>query len=233
MQMLTGKTFAITGASGNLGQAVTEVLLGQGANLVLLNRSPLSGPASFDSNRWLSFGGLDLTDGSAVGRAFDEAVARFGKLTGLVATVGAFHGGGTDPEDGWKLWENMLTANLKPTVVAVQEAIPRLPTEGGRIVTVGARPGTMGAKGLGAYSASKAAILRLTESLSEELKQKGATVNCVLPSTIDTPQNREAMPGADHSRWVPARDIAEVIAFLLSDSARSVTGALIPVYGKG
>jgi NAD(P)-dependent dehydrogenase (short-subunit alcohol dehydrogenase family) len=91
----------------------------------------------------------------------------------------------------------------------------------------------MGAKGLGAYSASKAAILRLTESLSEELKQKGATVNCVLPSTIDTPQNREAMPGADHSRWVPARDIAEVIAFLLSDSARSVTGALIPVYGKG
>jgi NAD(P)-dependent dehydrogenase (short-subunit alcohol dehydrogenase family) len=233
MQMLTGKTFAITGASGNLGQAVTEVLLGQGANLVLLNRSPLSGPPSFDSNRWLSFGGLDLTDGPAVGRAFDEAVARFGKLTGLVAAGGAFHGGGTNPGDGWNLWENMLTANLKTTVIAVQEAIPRLSPEGGRIVTVGARPGIMGTKGLGAYSASKAAILRLTESLSEELKQKGVTVNCVLPSTIDTPQNREAMPGADYSRWVPARDIAEVIAFLLSDSARSVTGALIPVYGKG
>jgi NAD(P)-dependent dehydrogenase (short-subunit alcohol dehydrogenase family) len=127
----------------------------------------------------------------------------------------------------------MLTANLRTTVAAVQAVLPRLPPEGGRIVTVGARPGVTGAKGLSAYSASKAAVLRLTESLSEELKHSGTTVNCVLPSTIDTPDNREAMPQADFTRWVPADHIAEVVAFLLSDSARSVTGALIPVYGRG
>jgi NAD(P)-dependent dehydrogenase (short-subunit alcohol dehydrogenase family) len=76
-------------------------------------------------------------------------------------------------------------------------------------------------------------VLRLTESLSEELKAKGITVNSVLPSTIDTPQNRAAMPSADYSKWVPPRDIAEVIAFLVSDAARSVTGALMPVFGRG
>jgi NAD(P)-dependent dehydrogenase (short-subunit alcohol dehydrogenase family) len=233
MQNLAGRTFAITGASGNLGQAVRDVLFGRGANLVLLDRSQPSESAGFDAQRAISVGGLDLMDVAAVGRALDEAVARFGALNGLVATVGAFRGGGTDPEDGWTVWESMLTANLKTTVTAVQAVIPRLPPEGGRIVTVGARPGMAGVKGLGAYAASKAAVLRLTESLSEDLKQKGITVNSVLPSTIDTPQNRAAMPKADHSRWVPAQDIAEVIAFLLSDSARSVTGALIPVYGKG
>jgi len=233
MQNLAGKTFAITGASGNLGQAVRQVLLGKGANLVLLDRSKAADAASLEAQRSLSFGGLDLTDAAALGRAMDEAVARFGELSGLVATVGAFAGGGTDPEDGWAVWETMLTANLRTTVTAVQALIPRLPPRGGRIVTVGARPGTIGVEGLGAYSASKAAVLRLTESLSEELKQRGVTVNSVLPSTIDTPRNREAMPKAEHSRWVPAQDIAEVVALLLSDAARSVTGALIPVYGKG
>jgi NAD(P)-dependent dehydrogenase (short-subunit alcohol dehydrogenase family) len=233
VQNLTGKTFAITGASGNLGQAVRKVLLGQGASVILLDRSPLSEPATSDSERVLGFGGLDLTDSTAVRRALDEAVSRLGQLTGMVATVGAFRTGGTDARDGWDLWETMLTANLKTTVTAIHAAVPHLPPETGRIVTVGARPGAIGAKGIGAYSASKAAVLRLTESLSEDLRQKGVTVNCVLPSTIDTPQNRQAMPDADHSRWVPAQDIAEVIAFLLSDAARSVTGAMIPVYGKG
>jgi NAD(P)-dependent dehydrogenase (short-subunit alcohol dehydrogenase family) len=127
----------------------------------------------------------------------------------------------------------MLTANLRTTVTAVQAIIRHFPPGGGRIVTIGARPGMAGVKGLSAYAASKAAVLRLTESLSEELKHRGVTVNSVLPSTIDTPQNRAAMPKADHSEWVPASDIAEVIAFLLSDAARSVTGALIPVYGRG
>jgi NAD(P)-dependent dehydrogenase (short-subunit alcohol dehydrogenase family) len=231
MQTLAGKTFAITGASGNLGQAVREILLSEGANLVLLDRSRALDRASADAQRSLSFGGLDLTDAAAVGRVLDEAIARFGQVTGLVATVGAFASGGTDPKDGWTVWDTMLTANLKTTVAAIQAVIPRLPPADGRIVTVGARPGVVGAKGIGAYSASKAAVVRLTESLSEELKHRGVTVNSVLPSTIDTPQNREAMPDADHSRWVPAQDIAAVVAFLLSDAARSVTGALIPVYG--
>jgi NAD(P)-dependent dehydrogenase (short-subunit alcohol dehydrogenase family) len=232
VQNLSGRTFAVTGATGNLGRAVTDVLLDGGANVVLLARSDQPESGLLDPERTLYLGGLDLTDAAVVGEALDYAVERFGQLRGLVATVGAFDVGGTQPQDGWKAWDTMLTANLKTTVAAVQAIIPRLPHEGGRIVTVGARPGTTGAKGMSAYSASKAAVLRLTESLSEELKQRGVTVNSVLPSMIDTPENRQSMPEADHSQWVPARDIAEVIAFLLSDSARSVTGALIPVYGK-
>jgi NAD(P)-dependent dehydrogenase (short-subunit alcohol dehydrogenase family) len=231
MQSLAHRTFAITGASGNLGRAVTEALVAGGANVVLLDRSvhPLQ---SRNVERVLALSGLELTDPTAIGIALDQATTRFGALNGLVTTIGAFEGGGTSLEDGWSVWDKMLTANLRTTVAAVQALVPRLPDHGGRIVTVGARPGMAGAKGLGAYSASKAAVIRLTESLSEELKSKGVTVNCVLPSTIDTPRNRQDMPGADPSRWVPPGDIADVIAFRLSDAARSVTGALIPVYGR-
>ena len=230
MTNLNGRTFAVTGASGNLGRAVAETLLRYGANVLLLDRSAKLADAKSDAV--LHLGGLDLADEIDVGRALDEGLARFGRLDGIVSTVGAFAMGGTAPGEGRATWDAMLTANLMTAVAAAQAIVPRLPPGSGRIVTVGARPGMSGAAGIGAYSASKAAVVRLTESLSEELKRKGVTVNAVLPHTIDTPQNREAMPGADHSRWVPPGDIAEVVAFLLSDAARSVTGALIPVYGR-
>src|SRR5204862_112771 len=133
----------------------------------------------------------------------------------------------------WADWEAMLAANLKTTVAACQAVVPRLLDRGGgRIVTVGARGGLAGGAGTAAYAAAKAGVMRLTESLSEELKDKGVTVNGVLPSIIDTPQNRAAMPTADAARWVPPEDIAAVVLFLLSDAARSVTGALIPIYGR-
>lgn len=230
MQDLANRTIAITGASGNLGHAVATALVLRNANVVLLDRSSHRGFP--DHDRVLPVGGLDLTDATAIGQALDDAAARFGSVDGLVTTVGAFQGGGTAVADGWSVWDSLLTANLRTTVAAIQAIVPRLAGRAGRIVTVGARPAMTGPKGLSAYAASKAAVLRLTESLSEELKSAGTTVNCVLPSTIDTPQNRDAMPDADHTRWVPPEDIAEVVAFLLSDAARSVTGALIPVYGR-
>jgi NAD(P)-dependent dehydrogenase (short-subunit alcohol dehydrogenase family) len=230
MHSLNGRTFAVTGASGNLGAAVVEVLHERGANVVLLDRG--SKPIR-EGERLMSLDGLDLGDAAHMARALDEAAGRFGSVTGIVATVGGFDMGGTAEEDGWGVWDAMMTANLETAVAAIQAAVPRLPAPGGRIVTVGARPGVTGVKGIAAYAASKAAVLRLTESLSEELKAKGITVNSVLPSTIDTPQNRAAMPSADYSKWVPPRDIAEVIAFLVSDAARSVTGALMPVFGRG
>jgi NAD(P)-dependent dehydrogenase (short-subunit alcohol dehydrogenase family) len=231
MQNLSGRTFAITGASGNLGPTVRDVLVASGANVVLLDRSAHPQPSD-DAERVLGLGGLDLTNPDVIGATLDQAKERFGTLDGLVALAGAFRPGGTSAEDGWSVWDMLLTANLRTVVAAIQALVPRLPANGGRIVTIGARPAMVGTKGLAAYSASKAAILRLTESLSDELKARGVCVNCVLPSTIDTPQNRQAMPSADPSRWVPPEDIAQVIAFLLSDAARSVTGALIPVYGR-
>jgi NAD(P)-dependent dehydrogenase (short-subunit alcohol dehydrogenase family) len=230
MQGFSGRTFAVTGTSGNLGRAVADLLGERGANVVLLERSHRA-----EAERRIGccgLGGLDVTDAGSIAQALDRAASRFGALDGLVASAGGFSMGGTSAADGWGVWDAMLTANLRTVVAAVQAVAPRL-AEGGRIVAVGARPALSAPNGLSAYAASKAAVLRLTESLSEELKGRGITVNSVLPSIIDTPQNRAAMPNADPTAWVPPHDIAEVIAFLLSDAARSVTGAHIPVYGRG
>jgi NAD(P)-dependent dehydrogenase (short-subunit alcohol dehydrogenase family) len=103
---------------------------------------------------------------------------------------------------------------------------------GGRVVTVGAGAALRGAAGMGAYSASKSALIRLTESMSAELKDRNVNVNCVLPSIIDTPENRRAMPGADPSAWVAPEALADVIVFLGSDGARALHGASIPVTGR-
>jgi NAD(P)-dependent dehydrogenase (short-subunit alcohol dehydrogenase family) len=123
--------------------------------------------------------------------------------------------------------------NVQTTANAVRAALPALKaSSSGRIVNVGALSAEKAAAGMGPYAASKAAVHRLTEALAEELKDAGVTVNAVLPSTIDTAQNRADMPKADFSRWVAPADLAEVMLFLASETARAVTGALIPVRGR-
>jgi NAD(P)-dependent dehydrogenase (short-subunit alcohol dehydrogenase family) len=230
-QDLSNRVFVVTGASGNLGRAVADALAKAGAIRVLLDRSPTPDHGA-EADRTLAVGGLDLTDPDAMKPALDHAVQRFGRIDGLVATVGAYSGGTPVHEQGWADWSRMIAANLQTTVAACQAVVPYLLAHGGRIVKVGARGGVAGSAGAAAYGAAKAGVMRLTESLSEELKDKGVTVNGVLPSIMDTPQNRAAMPTADAARWVAPEDVAAVILFLLSDAARSVTGALIPVYGR-
>lgn len=230
MHSFEGRTFAVTGTSGNLGRAVMDLLVTRGASVIRIERSRVG--AADAGDRILTLDGLDTTDSGAIAAALDGRREGFRALHGLVACAGGFDMGGTSAEGGWSVWDAMLTANLKTVVAAVQAVVPRLAGENGRIVTVGARAALNAPNGLSAYAASKAAVLRLTESLAEEYKAGGITVNAVLPSIIDTPQNRAAMPSADHGAWVPPQDIAEVIAFLLSDAARSVTGAHIPVYGR-
>jgi NAD(P)-dependent dehydrogenase (short-subunit alcohol dehydrogenase family) len=232
MPELSDRVVVITGASGNLGRAISARLERAGATRVLLDRSQAAVSADTTSKRVLAIGSLDLTDRRAVSAALELAVAQFGKIDALVATVGAFEGGQPAHEQEWDLWERMLAANLQTTVVACQAVIPHLLERGGRIVTVGGRPGFAGVAGLSAYSAAKSAVMRLTESLAQELRDKGITANCVVPSVIDTPQNRAAMPNADFSRWVPPEDIAEAILLLLSEAGRSISGAMIPVYGR-
>jgi len=231
MPEFSSQVVAVTGASGNLGRAVSTLLAQAGAARVLLDRSPQPEPVE-THDRTLAAGGLDLADPEAIAAVLDQAVQRFGRVDGLVSTVGAYAGGAPMHEQDWAEWEAMLTANLRTAVAACQAVISHLINHGGRIVLVGARPGTAGVGGMAAYSASKAAVLRLGESLADELKSRNVTVNCVLPSIMDTPQNRAAMPKADVTRWVPLEDVAQVILFLLSDAARSITGASIPVYGR-
>ena len=126
-----------------------------------------------------------------------------------------------------------LPLNLKTVVISCQAALPHLPQAGGgRIVNVGSLAAAKAGAGMGAYAASKAGVAKLTEALAEELKDKHITVNAILPSILDTPRNRLDMPKADFSRWVTPTEAAEVIAFLVSDAARAITGALIPVAGR-
>jgi NAD(P)-dependent dehydrogenase (short-subunit alcohol dehydrogenase family) len=235
---LTGNVAIITGAAGNLGQAIAAAFQSAGAKTVLADRSAetlqqVFGSAGTDPDRMLA-GGVDLADEASARALAAAARARFGRIDVLVNTVGGFRGGKHVHEEELSTWDLMLTMNVRTTLLACRAVLPVMLEQGsGAIVNVGAGAALAGPAGLAAYSASKSAVLRLTESLAAEVKAKGLRVNAVLPSTIDTPQNRAAMPGADASKWVPPDAIADVIMFLASDAARAVTGVALPVFGRG
>jgi NAD(P)-dependent dehydrogenase (short-subunit alcohol dehydrogenase family) len=129
-------------------------------------------------------------------------------------------------------WERMLDLNVRTLLNACRAVVPHmLERGGGRIVNVGAFAAQKGQAGMGAYVASKSAVIRLTEAMAAELRERGVNVNCVLPTIIDTPANRESMPDADPAKWVAPKDLARVIAFLASDDAHAVHGAALPVTG--
>jgi NAD(P)-dependent dehydrogenase (short-subunit alcohol dehydrogenase family) len=226
----------VSGATGTLGAAVFRAFSAAGARVAVVDVSTEI-PASLeiaDSKRHISLLGTDLTKLGQAKAAVEKVVDTFGGLDVLVNVAGGFHWEKIENGD-LDVWDRMYTINLKTALNASHAAIPSIASSGnrGRIINIGAGAATKAAAGMGAYTASKSAVLRLTEDLSEELKDRGVTVNAVLPGTIDTPQNRAAMPDADHSRWVAADDIAAVIVFLASESARAITGAAIPVFGKG
>jgi NAD(P)-dependent dehydrogenase (short-subunit alcohol dehydrogenase family) len=179
----------------------------------------------------LVVGGTDLTSPDQARAAMAAVKTRFGRLDALINVAGAFvwekiEGG--DP----RAWQKMFAVNLTTAVNAAQAALPYLLESGaGRIVNVGALAAIKAGAGMGPYAASKAGVHRFTESLAEELKGRGVTVNAVLPSTIDTPANRADMPDADFSRWVAPSDLAAAILFLASPEAGAITGALLPVTG--
>jgi NAD(P)-dependent dehydrogenase (short-subunit alcohol dehydrogenase family) len=227
---LSGKVLVVTGSDGALGRAVAAALGGYGAKLALLTRAPAA-PDVQPANA-LQYGGIDLmkeeTVHSVMGRIAEEA----GRLDGLINIAGGFRwqklAGGT-----LDAWDAMYNLNLRTAVVACQAVLPHLMRSGGgRIINVGAMGAVKAAAGMGPYAASKAGVAQLTLALADELKDKQITVNAILPSTLDTPKNRLDMPDADFTRWVSLREAAEVIAFLVSDEARAVTGALIPVAGR-
>jgi NAD(P)-dependent dehydrogenase (short-subunit alcohol dehydrogenase family) len=226
----------ITGAFGALGRAVAQAFAMRGAQLALLDVAPqpptvvreLLGRAP------LVFGGVDLTDLEATRRVMAATSMRFGGIDVLVNIAGGFQWEKLENGDP-ETWDQLYAMNLRTAVVCCKTALPSMLERGkGRIINIGAGAAAgRAAAGMGAYTASKAGVQRLTESLSEEVKDRGITVNAILPGTIDTPRNRADMPDADFGRWVAPDDIAEVILFLASDAARSVTGAAIPVFGRG
>ncbi|MBI4756824.1 MAG: SDR family NAD(P)-dependent oxidoreductase [Betaproteobacteria bacterium] len=231
---LQDKVVAVTGAFGNLGMAVAQAAAARGAQVALVVRAPAAGaprlPAALAGA--LVLGGVDLAVFDSARAAMEAVASRFGGLDALVNVAGGFR---WETLEGGDLatWDFLYHMNLRTAATASKAALPHLLSRGaGRIVNIGAGSAVRAQAGMGAYAASKAGVARLTEALSEEVKDRGITVNAVLPSIIDTPQNRVDMPDADFSRWVPPEAIADVIMFLLSERARAVTGALIPVCGR-
>jgi NAD(P)-dependent dehydrogenase (short-subunit alcohol dehydrogenase family) len=234
----SGQVVMVTGAAGNLGSAVARAFQAAGARLVLVDRAPdrLQGlfPDWVDSPDHYLATSVDLTDAGAVEAMVAEAVKRFGRIDVLVNTAGGFRGGTPVHETTLETWDFMLDLNLRTMLVAGRAVVPHMLQQGrGKVVNVATRAALQGSGNLAPYSASKSAVVRVTESMAAELKNQGINVNCVLPSTIDTEQNRQAMPKANFDRWVKPEAIADVILFLASDAARAVQGAAIPVYGKG
>jgi len=227
---LFGKAIAVTGGFGALGRAVGDALVVSGARVALIDKAP---PTHGVPEGVLSLGGIDLTDPAQAREALGRVASHFDRLDGLVNVAGAFRwekieGGSVE------LWDRLYSLNVRTALLASQAALPHLLACGnGRIVNVGALAAERAGLGMGAYAASKAGVARLTEAMAEEFKDRAITVNAVLPHIIDTPANRDDMPQADVSRWVTPGALAEVILFLLSDAAAPVTGALIPVKGRG
>jgi NAD(P)-dependent dehydrogenase (short-subunit alcohol dehydrogenase family) len=222
----------ITGAAGVLGAAVARAFLSAGASLALLDRAaashdPLKGTA--DPHVFLD--GIDLTDFAQAQRAMDTAASKLGGIDVLVNIAGGFRWE-TIADGSLDTWDFLYAINLKTALCACKAALRYLPADGGRIVNVGAAAAAKAGTGMGAYTASKAGVAKLTEALAEELKEKAINVNAVLPTIIDTPANRADMPTADFTRWVAPQALADVIVFLSSHAARAITGASILVPGR-
>ena len=238
MGVLEGKIAIITGASAALTMAVVPALLEAGAMVVVTYRresdlAKLRERAGIAPDAKLGGITLDLTDEAAVMRAYAGIAEQHGGIDILVNIAGGYAGGQPVHETPWSLWQQQLDLNLKTAVLSCQAAVPHMLTRGGgAIVNVGTRTATQPAAKLAAYAASKRAIIQLTEALAAELRDQNITANIILPSTIDTPENRQGAPTAKDGRWVKPEDIAHVIVFLVGPDARIISGAAIPVYGR-
>ena len=235
---LGGKVVIITGSVGNLGFATALALQEAGAKTVLVDRSNERLREKYgniaNSPDHLLAGDVDLANPESLGQVVTSALDRFGSIDGLVNTVGGWRGGKPVHETDLADWDFLFGINVRTTLLCCRAVVPQmLRQRGGKIVNVASRDGLAGSVGYSAYSASKSAVLRLTESMAAELKNSNINVNCIMPGTIDTPQNRKAMPNGDFSKWVAPEAIADVILFLISDAARAINGTALPVFGKG
>lgn len=231
---MSGRIAIVTGGAGALGGAVTNRLLADEAHVCV----PLELAAHGDSLRQrvpsadrdrLFTAVVDVTDLDAMTRFTEGVVRRHGRVDILVATVGGFAGGALIETDR-AIWDRMLAMNLTASFVAARAVVPYMVAAGsGRVVTIGSRAVVPPGPGFIAYTTAKAGVIAFTQALAREMEPHGITVNSILPSTMDTPANRAAMPDSDRKGWVPVESVAEAIAFLVSESAGHVTGALLTV----
>lgn len=232
---LAGRVAVVTGATGVLGHAVTRAFLDAGAHVAAPVRDASRGEAlraAVADPAHLHVDAADPGDEDAMARFARATVERWGRIDALAALAGGYAGGSV-ADTGAARVRALFDQNVVTALASVRAVLPHMRARGyGRIVCVGARPALRGAANASAYAISKTAVVRLVESLADEVKEEGITANAVLPSTIDTSENRRAFPKADPRKWVRPDELASVIVFLCSPAASGVTGAAIPVFGR-
>ena len=230
----TGKVVVVTGAAGNLGSAVVKAFLAQGAKVFGLDyktgRTSALIPDEESAGEFHPLDEVDVRDKNAMIKAAEIVHQLAGQADILVNCLGGFSYGDQVYQLSAETWQRMMGINVHTFLNLTQAFMPDLLEKGaGRVIAVGAGAGLKGGAKMGAYSAAKGALLRLVESLAAEVSRTDIRVNCVIPGTIDTPQNRVEMPNADRSKWVPPEAIAKAILFLASSKADHINGIVLPV----
>ncbi|NJL06656.1 MAG: SDR family NAD(P)-dependent oxidoreductase [Chloroflexaceae bacterium] len=235
---LEGKIALITGATGGLGGAVVAALHNDGATIAVPHQhagelDTLRERQGLPADARLHGAVVNLLDAAAVETFCNDVATTHGGINILINIAGGFAGGKPVHATDWDVWQGQLDLNLKTAVLTSRYAVPHMIARGsGAIINIGSRAAVQPSKNLAAYAASKRAVLYLTETMAAELLEQNITVNAVLPSTIDTPGNRAAMPNGNFDTWVKPAEIAAVIRFLVGADARIISGATIPVYGQ-
>lgn len=233
---LGDKVAIITGGTGALGRAVVSAFLEEGTKVACtyIVDEELKHYSSLTEEKKskITFIWADVTKEESVTQMVQKTLDTFGKIDILVNVVGGFTYAKIIDTDE-KTWDFMMNVNLKSTFLCSKAVLPHMIKQNyGKIINISSRPALKGSSGIGAYAASKAGVLNLTETIADEVKDYAINVNAILPSTIDTLANRRDMPDADFSKWVKPEEIARVIVFLASDNSKPISGAGIPVYGK-
>lgn len=229
-----GQVAVVTGAAGNLGSTVAKFFHRAGAKLALVDIGfDRPQQASWRHMENIGLFEADLTDVNQVNHSVGQVIQRFKRIDILANVAGGFRMGPLVHETPVQDWDFMLNMNAKSVFLMCRAVLPHmLKRKKGRVVNVAARAAVEGKARMAPYCISKAAVITLTQSLAAEHKHNNINVNCILPGTIDTPQNRADMPGSDFSNWVPPAELANEILHLCSKQANGVTGAAVPVYGK-
>jgi len=234
MYDFSNKVVLITGGTGALGKTLTQRFISSGATTIATylkdeNIETNKGQNAINAQ----FIKADVTREEQVVRLISAVVERFGHIDILVNSVGGYLGGKSVTDLEEHEWDLMMNLNLKSAFLISKHVIPVMKSSGpgGKIVHISSKTGLKSEGHDSAYAASKSGLIRLVESISQETKELGINVNCILPSVIDTEANRRAMPKADFSKWVKTDDLANVVFFLCSQEAKIITGAAIPTYG--
>jgi NAD(P)-dependent dehydrogenase (short-subunit alcohol dehydrogenase family) len=226
---MKGKVVLVTGADGGLGTYVTQAFLDAGATVVGTSRKIR--PSDFESANFTALA-AEISTSAGAKSLVDQVVERFGKLDVVAHTVGGFAGGQSIADTDDATFQRMFDLNLNCVFYILRAAVPLLRKTSGRVIAIGSRAALEPGAGVGAYSASKAAMVSLIRTVAVENKDAGLTANVILPGTMDTPANRNAIPNADISKWVQPASVAKLVVWLAGEAGKDVNGAVIPVYGK-